>query len=196
MNALIAGLGWVLDVTRGLVFAVAVGTGALCALDWAVRTRRISPFSGLGRFARARIDPLLAPVERRIVRGGGNPTSAPWWALGVVVIGGILLISLLDFLRGVVAQAAFASQAGPRGILVLLVVWGFGLLRLALLVRVISSWLPVSPHSPWLRWTYPLTDWFLRPLQRIVPRIGPIDISPIVAYFLLGLIERVVVGVL
>ena len=48
-----------------------LGAGALlavvCALDWAVRTRRISPFSGVARFFRARVDPMMAPVERWVV---------------------------------------------------------------------------------------------------------------------------------
>ena len=45
----------------------------VCVVDWAVRTRRISPFSGVARFFRGRVDPLMAPVERVIVRSGGVP---------------------------------------------------------------------------------------------------------------------------
>lgn len=196
MSALLAGLGVVGEVLRLAVFGIAVIAGGAAALDWAVRTRRISPFSALARFTRKRVDPMFAPMERTLLRRGGNPVQAPWWTLAAVVVGGILAITLLDFVRGLVAQAAFGASAGPRGILFVLVSWSFGILRLAIWVRVLASWLPVSPTSPWLRWTYPLTDWLLRPLQRIVPRFGPVDVSPLAALLLLWLLEPIVLGLL
>jgi len=66
----------------------------------------------------------------------------------------------------------------------------------ALLVRVLSSWIRVSPHSRWLRWAFVLTEPILSPLRRIVPTIGMIDITPIVAYFVLRLLQWLIVGVL
>jgi YggT family protein len=63
-------------------------------------------------------------------------------------------------------------------------------LRLALLVRVLSSWLPISPYSKWIRWSYALTDWMIIPLRRLIPSIGMIDITPIVAWFGLSLLQR------
>jgi YggT family protein len=54
---------------------------------------------------------------------------------------------------------------------------------------VISSWLPISPYSPWVRWSYQLSEPVLQPLRRIVPVLGGLDITPIVAYILLNIIE-------
>ena len=171
-----------------------LGAGAflavLCALDWAVRTRRISPFSGVARFFRTRVDPMMAPVERVILRSGGVPTAAPWWSLVALALFGILLISLLQFAGSILSQAIFAFNA-PSTIGITLASWAFGVLRLALLVRVISSWLPISPHSRWIRWSYVLTNWMIAPLQRVIPRIGMIDITPIVAWILLNIIQGV-----
>jgi uncharacterized protein len=56
-------------------------------------------------------------------------------------------------------------------------------------VRVISSWLPISPYSPWVNWSYRLSEPLLAPLRRVVPVLGGLDITPIVAYILLGIIE-------
>ncbi|MEO6444537.1 MAG: YggT family protein, partial [Gemmatimonadaceae bacterium] len=89
---------------------------------------------------------------------------------------------------------AYASQFGSRGVLRLLVSWTFTILRMAIVVRVISSWVRISPYSPWVRWAFVLSEPILRPLRQIVPMLGMIDISPIVAYLLLGLLERLVVG--
>jgi YggT family protein len=67
--------------------------------------------------------------------------------------------------------------------------WTFTILKLALVVRVISSWLPVSPYSAWVRWSYLLSEPILAPLRRIVPAFSGIDFTPILAYFLLNIVE-------
>lgn len=194
MTAVAQGLASAIEVLR-VVFLVAAGLLALiCVLDWAVRTRRISPFSPVARFARKAIDPLIAPVERRVVRAGGLPSSAPLWALGAAVLAGIIVLTLLGFLRSQLVLVSVMAAAGPRGILALVVSWIFALLRIALLVRVISSWVRVSPYSPFVRWSYTLTEPMLRPLRGLIPSLGPFDITPILAYFALALLEGVVVG--
>ncbi|HUF31052.1 MAG TPA: YggT family protein [Gemmatimonadaceae bacterium] len=177
------------------LFVVAV-FAVICVVDWAVRTKRINAFNPIARYFRSTIDPFIAPIERRVVRAGGSPAVAPWWALVAAVVGAILLLSLLGFVRNQVLFAALAADQGAAGVFRLLVVWTFAILRLALIVRVISSWLPVNPHSPWLRWSYLLSEPILRPLRQIVPTLGMIDITPILAYFLLGFLARILVGAL
>jgi len=173
---------------RVVLLYLAIALAIVCAVDWAVRTRRISPFSRVARFFRARIDPLMTPVERVILRAGGTPTSAAWWTLVALILFGILIITLLQFLGGILTQVVMGISE-PRSIPLLLVSWAFSLLRLALLVRVISSWLPISPYSRWIRWSYVLTEWMIAPLRRIIPLIGMIDITPIVAWFLLNIVQ-------
>jgi YggT family protein len=196
MNEVTGGLRVVSDLLRYALFGVAVVAGVVAVVDWAVRTRRINPFGATARFFRRTVDPLMVPIERRIVRGGGRPSTAPLWALGVVVVGGLLLIAFFDFATGQIALAAAAFSLGPRAVLMLLVRWTFALLRIALIVRVVSSWIRVSPYSPWVRWSYPLTEWMLAPLRRVIPALGGIDVTPIVAYLLLGLLEAVVLRAL
>ena len=82
-----------------------------------------------------------------------------------------------------------ASQNGAAGVFHLLVSWTFTILKIALIVRVISSWLPISPYSRWVLWSYKLSEPILGPLRRIVPNLGGLDITPILAYFLLSLTE-------
>ncbi len=187
--SVLAAYATVVSVVKTVLLYSAIVVAAVCGLDWAVRTRRISPFSRSARFARSRVDPLLLPIERVIVRAGGTPASAPWWALAAVIIGGIVLITLLDFFGNVLFQIIAVSQQ-PSEAPILLASWVFSLLSLALLVRVLSSWFPVSPYSKWVRWSYVLTDWMINPLRRVVPTIGMIDITPIVAWFLLSLVRR------
>jgi YggT family protein len=158
-------------------------------LDWLVRTRRINPFHPMARVVRRFVDPLVTPIERRIVRAGGSPSSAPIWALVGAVFIGIVIISGLDFMLQGLVSMIFAASSGPVGLFVMLVRLTFDILRLAIIIVVLVSWLPISPFSAWVRWAFAITEPLLRPLRDIVPRLGMFDITPIVAYFLLGILE-------
>ena len=182
-------LGATLNFVRSGFLIVAITVAAICGLDWLVRTRRVSPFGPLARLMRQTVDPLLRPVERLVVRRGGLPANAPWWALGAVAIAGIILISLLEFARSQVAYVALATRAGSSGLFHLLVTWTFGLLQLALIVRVVLTWVSVRPGTWYARWSFRLTEPLLRPLRRVIPQLGMVDITPIVAWFVLMLLR-------
>ena len=188
MDATLAGYAAFVTIVRYVVFGLAVVAAIIATMDWAVRTRKLPPFGAIARFCRRVIDPLMLPVESRIVRSGGNPKNAPWYTLVFIIVGGLILFALLDFLGTVIAQVGWGmSSPGRFGLLV--VSWAFLLLKVALLVRVISTWIGVSPYSRWVRWSYVLTDWMLDPIRRLLPRFGPLDISPLLAFFLLSLLQ-------
>jgi YggT family protein len=189
MDTLLSGADVVMTLVRVVLTVVALVLGSVCIIDWAVRTRRISPFNPLARFFRSTVDPFLAPVERRVIRAGGQPSHAPLWALAVVVIGGLVLLSLLEFLRSQLFTFTLLASSGPAGIVRLVITAAFSILRIAIIVSVIASWLPISPFSRWIRWSHRLTEPMLRPLRQFIPSLGGFDFSPIIAYFLLGLIE-------
>lgn len=179
----------VIGAVRTIVAVAVVILAIAFLLDWLVRTRRINPFHPAARVIRRFIDPLIAPIERRIVRAGGTPSSAAIWALVGAVFAGIIIISGLDFLVQGLASLIIAVSSGPMGLFIVLVRLTFDILRLAVILVVVVSWLPISPFSPWVRWAFALAEPILRPLREIVPRFGMFDITPIVAYFLLGILE-------
>ena len=181
------------NILRVAFLVLAIVFGVFCIVDWLVRTRRVNPMGSLGRFARRSIEPLLAPIEKRVVRAGALPTNAPLYALVAIVLGGIVVLSLFNFVRAQLYAVSVSAELGPRGFLVLLLRWMFGLLQIALIVRVISSWVRISPYSGWVRWSFVLTEWLLSPLRRIIPPLGMIDITPIVAYFVIQLLGGAVV---
>ncbi|MBK6486620.1 MAG: YggT family protein [Gemmatimonadetes bacterium] len=193
MPSLLLALDSIRAVLGQLFLVLGVGLALVCAIDWMVRTRRLNPFGAVARAFRQSVEPLMAPVERRIVAAGGVPSNAPWWALGAVVVIGIVFLALFDFVRSQLGGFYYASQAGPRGVVRMVVGWVFALLRIALIVRVFSSWVRVSAYSKWIRWSYTLTEPILRPLRQVVPTLGMIDITPIIAYVLISLLEGLVV---
>jgi len=196
MNEVLVVLALVSDSLRTLLLAGGIAFAAVAAVDWAVRTRRLNPFSGVARFMRARVDPRLAGVERQVARGGGHPASTPWWALVVYVVGAALLLAAIDMLSSLVREALVATSMGSVGLLLLAVRWTFGILLLALVVRVIVSWFPQLATRRWVSWSFGATEWMLRPLRRVVPTFGVMDVTPIVAYFALQIAQWLIEKVL
>lgn len=194
MSALLFGLDNLIAALRGAFFGFALAAAVVCVLDWLVRTRRLNPFGAFAGFLRTNIRPFMAPVERRLLRSGGNPAMAPWWTLVAVVLGGIIVLEVLDFVRDQVAIAAGILTVGLAGVYRLAVSWTFEVLRFALIVRVIVSWVRASPFAWYVRWSYALTEWMLHPLRGFIPLVMMVDITPIVAYLLLGLAQGFLLG--
>src|SRR6266566_3819600 len=148
-------------VVRYGVFSLFVLSALVALASWLVRTRRLSPFGPVGRALRGATEPVLRPVERRLVRLGGNPVHAGWWLVVVVAAGGVLLLSLLDWIIHTVESVVGSVANGPRGVVLLLI---------------------------------PLAYWFLAPIRRLLPTMGTLDWSPLAAWLLLYVLERMLLA--
>jgi len=156
-------------LARYAVFGVFVLSVLIAFGSWLVRARHVSPFGALGRVLRAASDPVIRPVEGRLVRAGGNPVNAGWWLVVVVAISGVVLLSLLDWVVGTLYGLSAAAGGGPRAILAFLIGAVYSVLFAALLVRVVGSWFGAFRYSRWMRPAYALTDWLVEPIRRLLP---------------------------
>jgi YggT family protein len=70
---------------------------------------------------------------------------------------------------------------------------------LLIFAYIITSWIRL-PYSTWLnriqRFLYDVCEPYLRIFRRILPPLGPMDLSPIIAIFSLFLIDRVIQAIL
>ena len=82
------------------------------------------------------------------------------------------------------------------GFLVMFINILFEALSLAILARVLLSWIQVDPHNQFVQLLYQITEPILGPLRRFIPPLGMIDISPIVALFVLQLAHRIILSTL
>jgi YggT family protein len=64
---------------------------------------------------------------------------------------------------------------------------------------ILTSWIRL-PYSPWLnriqRFLYDVCEPYLRLFRRILPPMGPLDLSPIIAIIALGVIDQLVATLL
>jgi uncharacterized protein YggT (Ycf19 family) len=74
-----------------------------------------------------------------------------------------------------------------------------GVYILIILVYIITSWIRL-PYSPWLnrvqRFLYDVCDPYLRLFRRVVPPLGPLDLSPMLAVIALLVLQQVVDSIL
>jgi YggT family protein len=70
-----------------------------------------------------------------------------------------------------------------------------GVYTLLILAFIITSWIRL-PYSPWLnriqRFLYDVCDPFLRLFRKVIPPLGPLDLSPMVAVITLYAVDRIV----
>lgn len=74
----------------------------------------------------------------------------------------------------------------------------FGILNLAILGRILLSWIDPSPYpdNAVKRLLWAITEPILQPLRRVIPPLGMFDISALVAIFLLQALHRLVLAFL
>ncbi len=181
-------------VARGLVLTGLFFAATVAVTHWAVRRKHLAPFGPWPRFVRSMSDPVIHPLERRIVRAGRNPQDAPMWLLGIVVAGGLVLLTLMGSLAGAWFRYGSLIGAGPRGWAFLVVNSTFGILMTALIVRIIGSWFGVGRYRSWMKPAYWLTDWFLKPIGRVLPQRGMSAVSPLGAWVLVRVLRGFILG--
>ncbi len=63
------------------------------------------------------------------------------------------------------------------------------IITFSIFFRALASWFPIDRDGPILRALDAITEPVLEPLRRVVPTIGMIDITPMVAMILLQVIS-------
>lgn len=184
------------QAVRYLAAAAFFAACVVALTHWLVRTQKLNPFGGFARFIRKISDPILQPIERRLLGAGGNPQDAAWVLVLCALGGGLAVVYITRWLLTALQRVAFAGEMGPGAILWLVLDWTFDLLLVALFVRVIGSWFGVGQWTKWMRPFYWLTEWLVAPLRRMLPPLGPLDMSPFVAGLLLVVLRRLLFSVL
>lgn len=72
----------------------------------------------------------------------------------------------------------------------------FELLYFLLITRILLSWFPnINWYNQPFKFLRDITDPILIPFRKIVPAIGGIDLSPMVAFLFLNILQSLILGV-
>ncbi len=69
----------------------------------------------------------------------------------------------------------------------------FTFLYLAIMARIILAWFRFDPYHPVSIFLFRVTEPILAPFRNLIPPVGMIDISPIVALIVLGIARSILV---
>lgn len=152
----------------------------------------LNPFSRPVIMVRRWTDPMVNPVRRPLVQMGISPNVTP---LVVILIAILLGYFASQFISTVLLTVKGLIASVMRGAPIAFIGWIiFGVLAmysLMIFARILMSW-GVSPHNRLLHFLIRVTEPVLAPFRRVIPPIGFMDISPIVVFFLLDLLQRAV----
>lgn len=69
------------------------------------------------------------------------------------------------------------------------------LYEIALLVRIVLSWVPHNPYNQIVQFLFKITDPVLNPVRKLIPPFRGIDFSPVLVFIGLGFVKKVVGGI-
>ena len=158
----------------------------------------LNPFGWMSRTVRRLSDPFVIPMRAGLRGFGGmNPKFAPLVVILITILLGYLILGLSGTIAGTVKGVLQAVRQGA-----IIPVLGYillGLLTLYFLlivIRIIFSWGQVSYTNRIMRFLVDVTEPLLAPLRRIIPPLGWLDISPLVALLILWLFQQAIAGTL
>ncbi len=68
------------------------------------------------------------------------------------------------------------------------------ILSFAIFLRAILSWFPISPNNSLVTILFQVTEPIIAPLRRVIPLVGMMDITPLVAMVLLQIVASTLAG--
>ena len=71
-----------------------------------------------------------------------------------------------------------------------------GALKLAIFARILLSWMPMDRGNRLVRIIHEITEPILGPIRRVLPALGGLDLSPMIALILIQVAERVLIMIL
>jgi YggT family protein len=72
--------------------------------------------------------------------------------------------------------------------------WLLQIFGYLIVARALSSWFPDARQHPIVQLLYQITDPVMVPASRIIPRIGMIDLSPMIVILVLFTVSRALTG--
>jgi YggT family protein len=157
----------------------------------------LNPFAWTSRNVRRLTDGLVMPVRGGLRGFGMDPKFAPLVVILIVILIGYFLLQLVGTIAGTLAGVIDSAQRGA-----VIAVLGFllhGLLSIYLLfiiIRIVFSWGMVSYSNRVMKFLVDVTEPLLGPLRRMIPPLGWLDISPLVAILIIWLFQAAVAGTL
>jgi YggT family protein len=166
----------VLTILQLIVDTVAGVIGGVLLLRFWMQVTRVRPPASIAQFTFTLTDWLVRPLRRVLPGVGGYDWASLIGAFLIVLLASTVMLLAGLSGQGVVLYALFRFLNW--------IIYGFmGLL----IIEVIFSW--INPHAPLAPFVHALNDPLLRPLRRVIPPVGGLDLTVLVALILLQIVQ-------
>lgn len=157
----------------------------------------LNPFGWSSLTIRRLTDPFIRPIRRAMMGFGVDPKYAPLVTILLVVLLGWFALQLVSSVVNTLAGILFSLRNHAGAPMIGYVLYGMvSLYILLIFLRIIFSWGMASYSNRVMRSLVNATEPMLGPLRRTVPLVGTFDISPIVAFIILWLLQSAIAGTL
>lgn len=143
-------------------------------------------YNPMSQFIVRATHPLLRPLRKIIPSVAGLDLASLVLAILVQLLLMALTLLLMGYGLGDPLQLLVWSIIGVTALF--LKVFFF-----ALIVSVILSWVAQGSHNPAVELVNQICEPLLAPIRRLLPSMGGLDLSPIVAFLILNLIDMLVI---
>lgn len=183
---------------QSAIIIIIVAVIALMVVKLIADAMDLNPFGWMSRTVRRLSDPFIIPMRGGLRNFGGmNPNFAPLVVILIAILLGYFILSLMGTIAATVKGLLRGVQTGA--VILVLGYILFGLISIYILlivIRIIFSWGRVSYTNRVMRFPVDVTEPLLGPLRRMIPPLGWLDISPIVALLILWLFQQAIAGTL
>jgi YggT family protein len=185
---------WFLTVAVQLVIAAVI---LLMIVRLIADAMDLNPFALASRTIRRLSDGLVMPVRGGLRQFGVDPKFAPLVVILISILLGFFLLQLVSTVATTIVGVMESTRRGAFFWVIGFILHGvLSIYSLLVLIRVIFSWAMLGYSNRIMRFLIDATEPLLGPLRRVVPPLGRFDISPIVAWLILLLLQAAVRGTL
>ena len=188
-----------LFITWG-VMAVAIAAIALIILRSIYNYADVNPFRRSAISLKRATDPIILPIRRLLVALRVEPKAAPFIAILLIILVGYFVVQVASSVLNTIAGILYAVSSGVPGFPIAIVgyvVFGLlGLYTLSIFVRIFLSYGGLGYGNRWMRFLIRITEPLMGPLRRKIRPVGMFDISPIIAFLILWVLQAIVAATL
>lgn len=179
------------------ISAIIVGVIVLMVLRLIADAMDLNPFGWMSRTLRRLTDGFIIPVRGGLRGFGADPKFAPLVVILIAIVLGYFILQLVGTIGGTLLGVLQSVQGGAVITALGFILYGLlSIYTLLIIIRIVFSWAMIGYNNRLMRFLVDVTEPLLGPLRRMIPPLGWLDISPIVAFFILLLLQAAVAGTL
>lgn len=157
----------------------------IVVLRFLLQLVRADFYNPISQFIVKATNPPLIPMRRLIPGFGGVDIASLVLAILIQAVAIVLILTLSSFPLPL-PQILIWSLVGVLSLILKIYFWG-------LLITVIASWIAPNSYNPALILINQILEPAMKPIRKILPDMGGIDLSPIIMFLAIQVLEVLLV---